>query len=176
MAVTLSRRPLEDTGCQVLAYGAKDTGEMGGGAAQALLMLGGPELQEALRQELARTARGIGEVVFTEPFRMADRKALAICHIVSIRKHTSQGAWCPEPDKLAAGVERCLQGCRERNLSSVALSCLGTGEGRVDPAHAARMMVGAAKQHGKGLEVTFALPNARDYAAFERQLSFSAGR
>lgn len=172
----LSRQRLEDTGCEALAYGAKDTGEMGGGVASVVLTLAGPQLRDGLRERLAETDRKVGTAVWTPPFGLAERGVLGVCHIVSIIKNTPQGAWCPEPDKLARGVLACLEGCRDLHLHSVALASLGTGEGRVEPSHAARLMIGAARDYRKKnpdwpLRIVFALPTPRDYAAFAHQLS-----
>lgn len=174
--LVLSRQRLEETGCEVLAYGAKDTGEMGGGAAQVILRLAGPEVRESLRERLALGSRGLGEVAWTPAYGLEARGVRAICHIVSILKNTPQGAWCPEPERLGRGVQRCLEGCRERSLHTVALSCLGTGEGRVEPARAARLMIDAARGYRRKhpdwpLAIVFALPTSRDYDAFQHYLS-----
>lgn len=148
---------------------------MGGGAARAMLMLGGEELREALRAELGRGSRALGEAIMTPPFGLAGRGVKGVCHILSIRKHTSQGAWCPEPERLGPGVLRCLELSHELGARSVALSALATGEGRLDPARAARLMVDAARAYRRKhpdwpLEVQFALPTPRDYDAFQRAL------
>ncbi|HYG35622.1 MAG TPA: hypothetical protein VEC99_12600 [Clostridia bacterium] len=45
----LTRDPLQILRVDAIGYGAKDTGEMGGGAAAAVLTAAGPEILTALR-------------------------------------------------------------------------------------------------------------------------------
>lgn len=175
MSTLLTRTPLQEISADVLAYGAKDTGEMGGGAANAMLVAAGPALRDALRQALSASPRTVGTTIFTKPFDLAPRGVKFVCHIVSIIKDTPKGAYCPEPQKLRSGVLSALKGCQERGVASVALSALGTGEGCVPAQEAARLMLGAisdfSTQHPSShLSITLSLPTFDDYEAFRTRL------
>lgn len=175
--IVLTQGPLEESGAEVVAYGAKDTGEMGGGAAGALLVAAGSPLEDAARRELARTEREVGVCFITPAFgKLLAHGTHWVCHIVSIIKHTDQGSWCPFPQKLEAGVERALELADEKGALSIAFSALGTGEGRVAPELCARLMLDPVKrflrEHPETtLRVLFCLPNDRDLEAFERHLA-----
>lgn len=175
--IQLSQLPLQEVDADVLGYGAKDTGEMGGGAAGALLVAAGPELEVAAREQLAQGSRSIGEAHLTPSFGGLRKRGVQwVCHIISIQKHTDQGAWCPHPERLEKGVVRALELAEAREASTLALSALGTNEGRVKADHAATMMVRAARQYFRdhpesSLRVIFSLPNPRDFEAFEKALS-----
>ncbi len=172
--ILLERGALEEMTVDVIAYGAKDTGEMGGGAAAAILAAAGADLLAALRSELARSTRQIGEAVLTDAFGLRERGIRWIAHVISILKHTPEGAWCPHPDKLYDGVLKALELSAQKGARSIAFSMLGTGEGRVPPADAARFMLRAIRDfHRKGgsLDVTFALPTFRDFDAVQRALT-----
>lgn len=141
---------------------------MGGGAAAAILAGAGERLLPALRAELATSSRQIGDAVVTEAFGLAPRGVKWIVHVISIIKNTPQGAWCPEPEKLGNGVAKALQLASARGARSIAFSMLATGEGRVRPEDAARIMIDAVRRfHREGgtIRVLFALPTARDYEA-----------
>lgn len=175
--ISLSSMPLEESRAEMVAYGAKDNGEMGGGASGALLVAAGPALEEASRKELARCSREVGEVYLTPAFGSLLESGVGwVCHIISILKYTDQGAWCPHPELLEVGVARALAMADEKAVHTIAFSALGTGEGRVTPDHSARMMVSAARKHLREnpespLRVVFCLPTERDYEAFERALA-----
>lgn len=171
--ITLSRTPVQLAKTEVIAYGAKDTGEMGGGAAGDILMAAGEALLEAVRTELAKTSRRIGDVVVTESFGLKQRGIRWICHIISIIKNTPRGAYCPDPERLGIGVFDALERCKTLGARSVTMSALGTGEGRVEHKDCARIMMGAAKDfRAKNrdyfLDIEFSLTNYRDYEAFEK--------
>lgn len=104
--VNLTRDPLQTLRVEAIAYGAKDTGEMGGGAAASVLWAAGPELLTALKSKLAKSARTIGEVVVTDSFGLHKSGIRWIVHLISIIKHTPQGAYCPHPERLQDGVEK----------------------------------------------------------------------
>lgn len=179
-APILSRARLESLPVDAIAYGAKDTGGMGGGAAGAVLVAAGREIQRDLRERLAHTPRQVGTVVVTESFRLAPRGIRWVCHLVSILQHTPQGAWCPHPGKLREGVAESLRRVHRLGGNSLAFSCLGTGEGRVPPAEAARLMMAGVRDFERAfpeanLQVIFALPSDRDFQAFQAHLG-EAGR
>jgi len=172
----LTRDPLQNLKVDAVGYGAKDTGEMGGGAAASILLSAGPEILTALRSELSRTSRRTGDVVVTDSFNLKSQGIRWVLHIISIIKHTPQGAYCPEPERLRDGVASALNQIAKLGACSVAISALGTGEGRVDPRLAARHMlqgVSVFQQRDPAavLQITFSLPSFRDYEAFSAELA-----
>jgi len=169
--VTLTREPLQSLKVDAIGYGAKDTGEMGGGAAAAVLAAAGPELLAELRSKLSGQSRDVGDVAFTDSFNLKAVGIRWILHIISIIKHTPQGAYCPQPERLRDGVCAALQIASKAGARSVAISALGTGEGRVAPQNAARYMLDGisafrASSRESDLEVILSLPSYRDYEAF----------
>jgi O-acetyl-ADP-ribose deacetylase (regulator of RNase III) len=141
----LTRDPLQILRVDAIAYGAKDTGEMGGGAAASVLMAAGPEVLTEAKVKMARLARRVGEVVITDSFNLQSLGIRWIVHIISIIKHTPHGAYCPEPERLPKGVTRALVEVSKLGARSIAISALGTGEGRVDPRLAATYMFGGVR-------------------------------
>jgi O-acetyl-ADP-ribose deacetylase (regulator of RNase III) len=169
--VTLTRDPLQILKVDAIGYGAKDTGEMGGGAAAAVLAAAGPELLAELQTKLAGLPRGIGDVALTDSFKLQSVGIRWVIHIISIIKHTPQGAYCPQPERLRDGVCAALIAASKAGARSVALSALGTGEGRVAPLDAARYMLDGVsafrqRQSQSDLVVTMSLPSYRDFEAF----------
>lgn len=171
--LSLSDRPLQESRADVVAYGAKDTGEMAGGAAAALREAGGSALEEAARVALAESSREIGEVFLTEAFGLKKLGIRKVAHIVTIAKHTPQGSWCPHPERLGPATARALELAVADGARSVAFAALATGEGRARPEDVARMMVDAARsalREHLELRVTFCLPTERDHQAFSAAL------
>ena len=103
-SVRLTRDPLQILKVDAIGYGAKDTGEMGGGAAAAVLAAAGPELLIELRSKLIGSPRRVGDVAVTDSFRLQAIGIRWVIHIISIIKHTPQGAYCPQPERLRDGV------------------------------------------------------------------------
>jgi O-acetyl-ADP-ribose deacetylase (regulator of RNase III) len=168
---TLSREPLQMMKVDAVGYGAKDTGEMGGGAAASILTAAGPEILTALRSKLPGSQRRVGDAVLIPSFKMETSGIRWVLHIISIIKNTPEGAYCPQPERLRDGVCTALKLAADAGAHSIAISALGTGEGRVDPRTAARHMleaIAAYRQTEKraDLAVTFSLPSFRDYEAF----------
>jgi len=91
-----------------IGYGAKDTGEMGGGAAASVLMAAGPEIIPVVRSKLSTSSRKVGDIVVTESFKLQSLGIRWVVHIISIIKHTPQGAYCPQPERLCDGVANAL--------------------------------------------------------------------
>lgn len=172
-SIELSERPIQECKAELLGYGAKDTGEMGGGASLALSLAGGPQLAEMATVALTATNKQIGDVAFTSSLKLEREGVLALAHIVSINKHTPEGAWCPRPELLDNGVQRALEFARNVQLHSVAFSALGTGEGRVSPSDSARYMFAAIYRYRMEnpdwpLAVTISLPTPVDFQAFQQ--------
>lgn len=166
-SIEIARTPLQEMKVDAVAYGAKDTGEMGGGAAAAVLAAAGPELLGALSSELARSTRQIGDAVITDAFGLRERGVRWVVHVISIIRNTPQGAWCPHPERLPDGVLKALHLASARGAQSIAFSMLGTGEGRVAPAEAARLMLRGVRAFQGAIDVRFALPTQRDYEAMQ---------
>jgi O-acetyl-ADP-ribose deacetylase (regulator of RNase III) len=167
---TLTREPLQILSVDAICYGAKDTGEMGGGAAAAILATAGPGILAEL-QSKSPWPRRVGDITLTESFRLATSGIRWIIHLVSIIKETPQGAYCPEPARLSAGVHAALEAASQKGARSIAFSALGTGEGRVHPLDAANYMMDGLRAFRQSsanpnLAVTFSLPSFRDYEAF----------
>jgi O-acetyl-ADP-ribose deacetylase (regulator of RNase III) len=170
--VELTRERLPFLDVEAIGYGAKDTGEMGGGAASAIVAAAGAELIDAVRVKLAKTDRRVGDAVVTDAFGLRKSGIKCICHIVSIITRTSQGDWCPYPDKLYDGTKSGLRQVLEAGAQSIAISALATGEGRVKPEDAARLMLTAVRDFqrepaNRKLKIVFSLPTYEDYEAFE---------
>jgi O-acetyl-ADP-ribose deacetylase (regulator of RNase III) len=175
---TLTRDPLQMLKVDAVGYGAKDTGEMGGGAASSIVVAAGPEVLVTAKLKMAECPRRVGDVVITDSFNLRQSGIRWIVHIISIIKHTPQGAYCPEPERLRDGVTTSLFEVSKLGALSIAISALGTGEGRVDPRLAARYMLSGVRafrenEPGSKLAVTFSLPSFRDYEAFSAVLSES---
>ena len=169
--VTLTRDPLQMMKVDAIGYGAKDTGEMGGGAAAAVLAAAGMEILTDLRSKLAGSPRGVGEVIVTPSYKLQTAGIRWVLHVISIIKNTPQGAYCPQPERLRDGVFSALKMAAGLGAHSAAFSALGTGEGRVEPGVAARYMLDGVKTFRQSeahaeLAVTFSLPSFRDYEAF----------
>jgi O-acetyl-ADP-ribose deacetylase (regulator of RNase III) len=175
--IHLTHRKLQQMQVDAIGYGAKSTGGMGGGAANAVLVAAGPAIREDLRFKLAFTSRQIGSVVVTEGHGLEARGIRWVCHIVSILKGTPEGDWCPHPEMLAGGVEVAIRRVLKLGGTSLAISALGTGEGRVPPARAAEVMLLGARtamreagDRGRDFQLHFSLPSLRDFIAFEEAL------
>ncbi len=169
--VTLSREPIQTLTVDAIGYGAKDTGEMSGGAAAAVLAAAGPEIIVDLRAKLAKLPRQVGVVAVTPSFKMEASGTRWVLHVISIIKNTPQGAYCPQPERLREGISSAMEAAFKLGATSIAFAALATGEGRVEPANAAQYMLDGVKDFrinhpGATLAVTFSLPTFRDFEAF----------
>ncbi|HWB07323.1 MAG TPA: macro domain-containing protein [Verrucomicrobiales bacterium] len=169
--LTLSREPLQTLKVDAIAYGAKDTGEMGGGAAAAILAAAGPDILTELRSSMTGSSRRVGDVAITGSFRLQSLGVRWVVHVISIIKHTPSGAHCPEPERLRDGTATALKSATALGVRSIAFSALGTGEGRVTPRDAAGYMIEGIKAFrlshpDANPAITLALPNFADFEAF----------
>ncbi len=170
--IQLTDKFIQDMAVDVISYGAKDTGEMGGGAAASILEKAGPKILEAVRKEFALLpSKNIGDVVITDAFDLKNQNIKFVCHLISIIKYTPQGAYCPHPEKLYNGVFKSIELAYYKGAHSIAFSAMGTGEGRIKPEHCARLMISAVKDFrkktpNKNIDIYFSLPSYRDYKAF----------
>jgi O-acetyl-ADP-ribose deacetylase (regulator of RNase III) len=174
--IQLTDKFLQNMKVDAIVYGAKDTGEMGGGAASSVLEEAGLKILEAARKEFALLpSKNVGDVVITDSFNLKKCGIKFVCHLISIIKYTPQGAYCPSPEKLYDGVFKSIQLAYDKGARSIAFSAMGTGEGRVKPEHCARLMISAAKDFrkrmpNKKIDIYFSLPSYRDYNAFRDYL------
>jgi O-acetyl-ADP-ribose deacetylase (regulator of RNase III) len=136
-----------------------------------VLVAAGEALLPALKNELATSTRSIGDAVITDAFGLKARGIKWIVHVISIIKNTPEGAWCPEPNKLPDGVTKALQLATKKGAQSIAFSMLATGEGRVTPDDAAKLMLRGIRAFKGHIDVTFALPTPRDHTAVQRALA-----
>jgi O-acetyl-ADP-ribose deacetylase (regulator of RNase III) len=171
--ITLSRNPVQVAKTEIIAYGAKDTGDMGGHTAREILAAAGVPLIEALNLELSKSGRQVGDVAVTESFGLKSRGIKWIFHVISIIRSTPRGTCCPEPARLTVAVSAALDRAKSLGARSITLSAIGSGEGQVAPAENARLVMGAArdflaKNRDYLLDIEFALPDYRDYEAFEK--------
>lgn len=168
----LSRTALEASDCEFLAYGVKANGEMKGGPSAPILLAAGPQIQESLREKLAKTSRDLGEVILAQNFNM--KSVLGVFHIVALKKDL-QGNWISELEPLARGMRRALELCKELRAHSIAFSALGATKQNVAPDGSARFMIEAAKDYQRHnqdwpLKIVFCLPDHNVYQAFLKRL------
>lgn len=171
--ISLSQQVLQESGAEMVAYDAKDSGHIEG----SLGLCAGPQLESAWREKLAGSSRELGQAYLTPAFgQLARSGTLWVGHIITIIRHTPEGSWCPRPELLARGVETVLRLAEHRQISRVAFCALGTGEGRVPPERCAKILIEAARKHQRefpesDMRITFCLPADRDYQAFNQVLA-----
>lgn len=107
----------------------------------------------------------------TPSFKLRSAGVQWVLHVISIIKNTPHGAFCPQPERLREGVASALSAASKLGARSVALSALGTGEGRVGPRDAGKYMLEGVRafrlsEPRSTLAITFSLPSYRDYEAF----------
>ena len=175
VSVELVRTPIQEVRCDALAFGAKNTGEISGGPAEALFRASGPELLQAGRDALAKTDRQVGEVAVTQAFDLEEHGVKWIFHVVANIKEDPEDTYCPAPERLKDGVYRSLELVRELGGESIAFAAMGTGAGRVSPEKAAQFMLAGVerfqRRHASNdPKVVFSLPSYRVFEAFKKCL------
>ena len=161
LPIGLSRLRLEESRAEVLVYGSTSD-------AAILSELAGPAWEAELRESLAEGEGYLGRGVCTRPYGLAERGVKLVGHIVAF---DSPGG-CSEPGWLGDGLMHILREAEAQGLTAVAVGCMG---GSADPLTVAGSLVGTARQHflhqlQSRLQVTFCLPDERDYQAFQRFL------
>ena len=132
----------------------------GGGVAAAIARAGGPDVQ---RESEERAPIGLGEAVETTAGRMPAR---GVIHAATMELGGPTSAQIIERATLATLEKATELGCR-----SLALVAFGTGVGGFPLDEAARIMVGAAREHGGGLErIVFAVHGDEAERAFRAAL------
>jgi O-acetyl-ADP-ribose deacetylase (regulator of RNase III) len=132
----------------------------GGGVAAAIARAGGPDVQ---RESEEKAPIGLGEAVETTAGRMPARWVI---HAATMELGGPTSAQVIEHATRATLEKATELGCR-----SLALVAFGTGVGGFPLDEAARIMVGAAHEHGGGLErIVFAVHGDEAERAFRAAL------
>lgn len=176
IVVEFVRTPIQEIRCDALAFAAKNTGEISGGPAEALLRAAGPELVQAGREALAKTDRQVGAVGITRAFNLEELGVKWICHVVTNIKLDPEDTWCPRPERLGDGVFKALELIRDLGGTSIAFAAMGTGAGRVPPERAANFMLSGVQRFQRRFgstdpKVVFSLPSYKVFQAFRRSLA-----
>jgi O-acetyl-ADP-ribose deacetylase (regulator of RNase III) len=132
----------------------------GGGVAGAISRAGGPEVQ---RESDAKAPIGLGEAVETTAGEMPARWVI---HAATMELGGPTSA-----EVIEAATRSTLAKAEELGCRSLALVAFGTGVGGFPLEEAARLMVGAAREHEDGLErIVFAVHGAEAERAFRDAL------
>jgi O-acetyl-ADP-ribose deacetylase (regulator of RNase III) len=132
----------------------------GGGVAAAIARAGGPEVQ---RESYERAPIGLGEAVETTAGAMPARWVI---HAATMELGGPTSA-----EIIEQATRSTLAKAEELGARSLALVAFGTGVGRFPLEDAARIMVGAAREHSGGLErIVFAVHGDAAEQAFRAAL------
>jgi O-acetyl-ADP-ribose deacetylase len=132
----------------------------GGGVAGAISRAGGPEVQ---RESGAKAPIGLGEAVETTAGEMPARWVI---HAATMELGGPTSA-----EIIDRATRSTLAKAEELGCKSLALVAFGTGVGGFPLDEAARIMVGAAREHEGGLErIIFAVHGDAAEQAFRAQL------
>jgi O-acetyl-ADP-ribose deacetylase len=132
----------------------------GGGVAGAISRAGGPEVQ---RESDAKAPIGLGEAVETRAGKMP---AKWVIHAATMELGGPTSA-----EIIERATRSTLAKAEELGARSLALVAFGTGVGGFPVDEAARIMVGAAREHSGGLErVVFAVHGDEAERAFREAL------
>jgi O-acetyl-ADP-ribose deacetylase (regulator of RNase III) len=150
------------TGLEVdaIANAANTELKHGGGVAAAISRAGGPVVQ---RESHKRAPIRLGEAVETSAGEMPARYVI---HAATMELGGPTSA-----EIIDQATRSTLAKAEELGCSSLALVAFGTGVGRFPVGDAARIMVGAAREHEGGLErIVFAVHGEEAERAFRAQL------
>ncbi len=159
----LEVRQADVTGLEVdaIANAANTQLRHGGGVAGAISRAGGPRVQ---RESDEKAPIGLGEAVETTA---GDMPARYVIHAATMELGGPTSAEIVERATRSALARAEELGCR-----SLALVAFGTGVGGFPLEEAARIMVGAAREHrGKLERVVFAVRGEEAARAFEQALA-----
>src|ERR687887_1580032 len=128
----------------------------GGGVAAAISRAGGPEVQQESDE---KAPIGLGEAVETTGGEMPARYV--------IHAATMELGWPTSAEIIEQATRSTLAKAEELGCRSLALVAFGTGVGGFPLEEAARIMVGAAREHGGRLErIVFAVRGEEAEQAF----------
>jgi O-acetyl-ADP-ribose deacetylase (regulator of RNase III) len=132
----------------------------GGGVAGAISRAGGPEVQ---RESDEKAPIGLGEAIETSAGAMPARWV--------IHAATMEPGGPTSAEIIERATRSTLAKAEELGCGSLALVAFGTGVGGFPIEEAARIMVGAARDHGGGLErIVFAVHGDAAERAFREAL------
>jgi O-acetyl-ADP-ribose deacetylase (regulator of RNase III) len=132
----------------------------GGGVAAAISRAGGADVQ---RESYEKAPIGLGEAVETTA---GDMPARWVIHAA-----TMELGGPTSPEIIEQATRSTLAKAEELGARSLALVAFGTGVGRFPLEDAARIMVGAAREHEGNLErIVFAVHGAEAERAFREAL------
>lgn len=132
----------------------------GGGVAGAISRAGGPEVQ---RESHQKAPIGLGDAVETTAGDMPSRWV--------IHAATMEMDFVTSAEIIERATRSTLAKAEELGARSLALVAFGTGVGGFPVDEAARIMVGAAREHEGGLErIVFAVHGDAAERAFSEQL------
>jgi O-acetyl-ADP-ribose deacetylase len=141
-----------------IANAANTELQHGGGVAAAISRAGGPVVQ---RESDEKGTIGLGEAVETSA---GDMPARYVIHAATMELGGPTSA-----EIIERATRSTLRRAEELGCRSLALVAFGTGVGGFPLEEAARMMVGAAREHGGGLErIVFVVRGQEAAQAFER--------
>ena len=147
-------------GVDAIANAANTMLRHGGGVAGAISRAGGPEVQ---RESDAKAPIELGEAVETTA---GDMPARWVIHAATMELGGPTSA-----EIIEQATRSTLAKAGELGAGSVALVAFGTGVGGFPLDEAARIMVGAAREHSGGLErIIFAVHGDDAERAFRHQL------
>ncbi len=133
----------------------------GGGVAAAISRAGGPAVEEESRE---RAPIGLGEAVETTAGEMPARWV--------IHAATMELGGPTSGEVIGRATRSTLEKAEELGCRSLALVAFGTGVGGFPLDKAARIMVGAAREHEGDLErIVFAVRGGEAASAFEAALN-----
>ena len=125
--IRLVRDSITHINADAICYGAKDNGEMGGGAAAAIVLADGPQVISDAKRVITPNSR-VGDVFYSEAHLLSDKLGVkCIIHLISIIKYTPQGSYCPKPENIRSGVMNALTLAKKLGCQSIAFSAMGTG-------------------------------------------------
>jgi O-acetyl-ADP-ribose deacetylase (regulator of RNase III) len=161
--ITLQRGDITQVETDAIVNAANNALWMGAGVAGAIKRAGGQDIEdEAVRQGPIP----VGEAVVT------GAGALEARHVIHAAVMGTDLA--TDGAKIEMATRNSLRRAEELGIKSVAFPALGTGVGGFPYAEAARIMIGATKQHlaaGSGLEeVLFVLYGDEAFEAFSSEL------
>ncbi|HIC93264.1 MAG TPA: macro domain-containing protein [Anaerolineae bacterium] len=162
--ISLYRGDITALEVDAIVNAANDRLWMGGGVAGAIKRAGGEEIE---REAVAKGPVPVGEAVVTGAGKL---KAKYVIHAVVMGQDRRTDA-----AKIRAATESGLKRAEELGIKSIAFPALGTGVGGLPYAEAAKVMIGAVREHLAGEtcleEVIFALYGEEAYKAFEQELA-----
>jgi O-acetyl-ADP-ribose deacetylase len=159
-ALEISQADVTTLEVDAIANAANTKLRHGGGVAAAISRAGGPDVQ---RESDAKAPIGLGEAVETTAGEMPARYVI---HAATMELGGPTSA-----EIIERATRSTLAKAEELGCTSLALVAFGTGVGGFPLEEAARLMVGAARDHRGGLErIVFAVRGDEAERAFREAL------